>query len=297
MTVFERRPRRRQFLQAGVAAAGALMLPGKAPAEGGAKPLSGTILNIACFNAPYPKLMADYISQFEEATGAKVNYETPSFPIYNQRTDVELSTGGSSYDVLNVTFIYSGRWIGAGWFVSLDSFLKDPQKTPADWDAEDFLPGAAAAFKDPAGRLYAIPWTADVYMAGAGRYDLFEKAGKPMPDTFDELADAMKAVHMKDGVPAFLTENHYGWTFIPFLMGFGGAVFRNPPRSAYWSSRRRDWRHRRFGRWDGRHGAGGLSHSALARAGFPSKAKKCCGRFMTVFSPRSSADGYESGLL
>jgi multiple sugar transport system substrate-binding protein len=28
--------------------------------------------------------------------GAKVNYETPSFPIYNQRTDVELSTGGSS---------------------------------------------------------------------------------------------------------------------------------------------------------------------------------------------------------
>jgi hypothetical protein len=38
--------------------------------------------------------------------GAKVNYEMPSFPIYNQRTDVELSTGGSSYDVLNVTFIY-----------------------------------------------------------------------------------------------------------------------------------------------------------------------------------------------
>jgi multiple sugar transport system substrate-binding protein len=66
-------------------------------------------------------------------------------------------------------------------------------------------------------------------MAGAGRYDLFEKAGKSMPDTFDELADAMKAVHMREGVPAFLTENHYGWSFIPFLMGFGGTVFRDPP--------------------------------------------------------------------
>jgi multiple sugar transport system substrate-binding protein len=228
-TLLGRQLRRRQFLRVGAATAGALVLPGRAPAQGGAKPLSGTTLNIAVFNAPYPKLMAEYIPQFEEATGAKVNYETPSFPIYNQRTDVELSTGGSSYDVLNCTFIYSGRWISARWFTPLDDFLKNAQKTPADWAPEDFLPGATAAFKDPAGRLYAIPWTADIYMAGAGRYDLFDKAGKQMPDTFDELADAMKAVHLKDGVPAFLTENHYGWTFIPFLMGFGGSVFRDPP--------------------------------------------------------------------
>jgi hypothetical protein len=78
-----------------------------------------------------------------------------------------------------------------------------------------FSAGATAAFKDPAGKLYAIPWTADVHMARAARYDLFEKAGKPMPDTFDEVVDAMKAVHMKDGVPGLLPENHYGWSFIP----------------------------------------------------------------------------------
>ena len=53
----------------------------------------------------------------------------------------------------------------------------------------DFLPGTTAAFKDASGKLYAIPWTADIYMAGAARYDLFEKAGKAMPDTFDEVAD------------------------------------------------------------------------------------------------------------
>ena len=187
MTLLERRLRRRQLLRAGAAATGSLLLPGRAPAQGGAKPLSGTTLNIACWSSPYAKLLTDYVPQFEEATGAKVNYETPSFPIYNQRIDVELSTGGSSYDVLNVTFIYIGRWIGAGWFVPLDPYLKDPQKTPADWEPGDFLPGATAAFKDPSGRLYAIPWTADIYMAGAARYDLFEKAGKTMPDTFDEL--------------------------------------------------------------------------------------------------------------
>ena len=29
--------------------------------------------------------------------------------------------------------------------------------------------------------------------------------------------------------PASSIENHWGWTFIPFLQGFGGNVFRNPP--------------------------------------------------------------------
>ena len=223
------RMRRRWFVQAGAAAVGSLILPGKAPAQGGAKPLSGTTLNIACWSAPYAKIVADYIPEFESATGAKVNYDTPSFPIYNQRTDIELSTRGSAYDVLNVTFIYSGRWIGAQWFTPLDDFFNNPKKTTADWDVADFLPGAANPFKDKAGQLFAIPWTADIYMAGAARYDLLEKVGKKMPDNFDALLDTMKAVHKQDGVPAFLPENHYGWSFIPFLQGFGGNVFRNPP--------------------------------------------------------------------
>ena len=78
MTLLERRLRRRQLLRAGAAATGALLLPGRAPAQGGAKPLSGTTLNIACWSSPYAKLLTDYVPQFEEATGAKVNYETPS---------------------------------------------------------------------------------------------------------------------------------------------------------------------------------------------------------------------------
>jgi multiple sugar transport system substrate-binding protein len=136
------RIRRRQFLLASAATAGSLVLPGKAPAQGGARTLSGTTLNIACWSAPYAKLVAEYIPEFEAATGAKVNYETPSFPIYNQRIDVELSTHGAAYDVLNVTFIYVGRWLGAEWFTTLNEFYKDPSKTPADWDIGDFLPGA-----------------------------------------------------------------------------------------------------------------------------------------------------------
>ena len=221
--------RRRQVLASAAGGAALLALPGQAPAQGGAKKLAGVTLNISCWSAPYPKYLAEYIPEFEQATGAKVNYETPSFPIYNQRMDIELSTKSDAHDVINVTFIYSGRWIGAGWVTPLTDFIADPKHTPADWGGDDFLPGATAAFKDSQGRLCAIPWIADVQMAGASRYDLIEKAGMKLPDTFDEMATMLKAVNKQDNTSAFIVENHYGWSFIPYLQGFGGDVFRKPP--------------------------------------------------------------------
>jgi multiple sugar transport system substrate-binding protein len=216
-------------LMLGGTAGGLFAWSGKAPAQGGKKPLDGVTLNVSCWNSTYPKLLTEYIPEFEAATGAKVNYETPSFPIYNQRMDVELSTGGSTYDVVNVTFIYSNRWIGSGWVTPLDEFITDAQKTPADWNVGDFLPGSTAAFKDSKGRLCAVPWIADILMAGASRYDLIQKAGLKLPDTIAEVEPMAKAIHRQGGVPAFIAENHYGWDFIPWLQGMGGNVFRAPP--------------------------------------------------------------------
>ena len=131
----QQRLRRRQLLASAAGGAGLLTLPGKAPAQGGAKKLSGVTLNVSCWSSSYPKFLTDYIPEFEQATGAKVNYETPSFPIYNQRMDIELSTKSDAHDVVNVTFIYSGRWIGAGWVIPLTDYINDPTKTPAGWDA------------------------------------------------------------------------------------------------------------------------------------------------------------------
>ncbi len=220
---------RRRLLSAGAAGTALLFLPGKAPAQGGKKPLAGVELNVSCWSAPYPKYLAAYIPEFEKATGAKVNYETPSFPIYNQRMDIELSTHSAAHDVINVTFIYAGRWIGAGWVTPLDDFINDPKQTPSDWNVADFVPGTTASFKDKKGRLNAIPWIADSQMAGASRYDLIQKAGMKLPDTFDDMAKMLKVVNGQDNVAGFAVENHYGWTFIPFLQGFGGDVFRHAP--------------------------------------------------------------------
>jgi multiple sugar transport system substrate-binding protein len=220
---------RRGALLAG-AAAPAWLLAGTPPAHAqNRQPFAGTTLNVSCWSAPYARMVADYLPEFTAATGIRVNYDTPGFPIYNQRADLELSTGGSAFDVLNVTFIYTSRWIGAGWFTPLDAFINDRNKTPADWDFADFLPGSLQPMKDRAGRVFGAPWVADVLVGGAGRFDILRANGMAMPNDFAALERCMAAIHMKDDIPAFIVENHYGWTYIPFMQGFGGNVFRNPP--------------------------------------------------------------------
>ena len=117
-----------------------------------------------------------------------------AFPVYNQRTDLELSTKGSAIDVCNVTFIYSGRWIGAGWFTNLDTFTKDPKITPADWAPEDFVGGPQSAMQNAKGETFGFTWEAGAMILSAARYDLIEKAGLGMPKTFDELIKVCDAI-------------------------------------------------------------------------------------------------------
>lgn len=220
---------RRSLLGTTAALGSTLILPGKAPAQGGAKPFAGTTLNVSCWSAPYAKWLQEYLPEFTELTGIEVNYDTPGFPVFNQQVDLELSTGGSAYDVANITFIYTSRWIGAGWFTPLDDFFNDPNKTPPEWDAADFLEGTQLPMKDADGKTYGFCWVADAMFAGASRFDIIQEAGFDMPASFDELTTMAPEIHKKSGVSAFTAENHHGWIFPPIMQAFGGNVFRDPP--------------------------------------------------------------------
>lgn len=224
---------RRQLLQAASAIGATALLPGFAQAQSGAKKFQGVTLNVSTFSAAYPKLLQQYLPEFEALTGAKVNFDSPSFPVYNQRADLELSTKGSAYDVVNVTFIYSSRWINSGWLTPLDDFIKNPNLTPADWDVNDFLPGARAPETGKDGKLYGIPWTAEALLSASSRFDLVQQAGLAYPDTTDDLVKVLRAVNKKERVAGFVSDSHYGWTFVPYLHAFGGDVFRKAPDDLY----------------------------------------------------------------
>lgn len=220
---------RRHLLQAAAALGAGAVLPGLAFAQGGAKKFAGVTLNVSTFSAAYPKLLQQWLPEFEALTGAKVNFDTPSFPVYNQRVDLELSTRGPAYDVVNVTFIYSSRWINSGWLTPLDDYVRNPNLTAPGFDLDDFLPAARQPETGKDGKLYGIPWTAEALLTASSRFDLVQQAGLQFPDTTDDLVKVLRAVNRKDRVAGFVADNHYGWTFVPYLHAFGGDVFRKAP--------------------------------------------------------------------
>lgn len=201
----------------------------RAPAIlGQAKQFAGVTLRGACFQHHFQTNIIEQLPEFEKLTGIKVNLELQSFPIYNQRMDLELSTKGSSYDFCNVTFPYSGRWIGSGWISALDEFIKDPNATPPDWNPDDFVSGAQTAFRDAQGRTYGFAWVAGVQMMGMARADILEKAGLKTPATMDELMSVCMATN-SPATAAFVNDKLHHWEWIPYLMASGGTVFKDVP--------------------------------------------------------------------
>ena len=61
------------------------------------KRLAGVTLNVSTFSAPFPKILIKCRCRSPRYRCAKVVNDTPSLPVYNQRADLELSTGGSAY--------------------------------------------------------------------------------------------------------------------------------------------------------------------------------------------------------
>jgi multiple sugar transport system substrate-binding protein len=221
--------RRQALKSAGMVSAAAATSVAFPALVGFAKEFDGVTLQGASFASTFFQYLKGYFPEFEEQTGMKVNFVTNAFPVFNQRTDLELSTKGSALDVINVTFIYSGRWIGAGWVENLEPYVADPNLTPGDWDARDFVGGTMASLQDANGNAHGFPWEAGAMIMAASRADLIDKANKKMPTTFDELIDVCEAIHGKERMAAFTADKLHHWNWIPYLMGHGGTVFKDPP--------------------------------------------------------------------
>jgi multiple sugar transport system substrate-binding protein len=151
------------------------------------------------FEHTFSAVLKEMVPEFEEKTGMRVNFETPAFPVYNQRADLELSTRGSAWDFLNITFIYSGRG-SVRVFTSPSS--SRTRATPPDWGADDFLSGAVAVFKNRRGERFSFPGS------GSPGHDRRAPGPDPRraPDPRDlrDLTKVMAAVHDKDNVKAFV---------------------------------------------------------------------------------------------
>jgi multiple sugar transport system substrate-binding protein len=223
--------RRRRLL--GAAAAGAAVSGSGAllafPAIGQGKPFAGVKLRGAAYQHDFFTLLRKYIPEFEAQSGMTVDLQLSAFPVYNQQADLELSSGGSAWDFCNVTFILAARWVAAGLLANLDDFTADRKQTPASWNPDDFVAGAQLPYRDKAGKTYGFAWEGGAMLMGISRMDLMQKKGLQPPRTFDELTSCCAAIHGTDGVTGFVSSNIQHWYLPPYIQGYGGDVFVDPP--------------------------------------------------------------------
>ena len=218
---------RRKLLQAGVAAVGAAAFP--QPSIARAKRFAGVTLHGASFQHRFFTLLQNYIPEFEQATGMKVDLQLSAFPVYNQQANLELSSGGSAYDFVNVTFILAARWVAAGLLANLDEFTSDAKLTPAEWKPKDFLEGPQVPYRDAKGATYGYSWEGGAMLMGLSRMDLMEKKGLKIPKTFAELQQVCAEINGTDNVNGIVSFQLHHWCLPPYIQGFGGNIFRNPP--------------------------------------------------------------------
>ena len=221
---------RRRLVQS--AAAGMALAAGSTlgfPAIAQGKPFAGVKLRGAAYQHGFFNILRKYIPEFESETGMTVDLQLSAFPVYNQQADLELSSGGSSWDFCNVTFILAARWVAAGLLANLDDFTGNPKLTPASWKPEDFVKGAQLPYLDKAGKTYGFAWEGGAMLMGISRTDLMKKRGVDTPHTFDELMKVCDAVNGQDGVSGFVSSNLHHWYLPPYVQGYGGDFFVDPP--------------------------------------------------------------------
>jgi multiple sugar transport system substrate-binding protein len=86
-----------------------------------------------------------------------------------------------------------------------------------------------ASLQDGNGDPYGFPWEAGAMIMGAARADLLEQKGLSLPTTFDELMNVCEMTKGMERVAPFTADSLHHWNWIPYLMGFGGQVFKDPP--------------------------------------------------------------------
>ncbi len=218
---------RRRTILAGALAPFATWAAPAVHAQSGGKPYNGTTINASCFQTTYYEYLKNYFPQFQEKTGIKVNFTMQAFPVYNQRTDLELPRPRASRRWMSATSPSSilAAWIGAGWNDAARPILQGHQVHAGRLGYRTTSSsGAQSAMKNAKGETFAFTHEAGAMLNIASRYDLIEKAGLKMPETFDDLIKVCDAVDGKDNVKAFVADKLHHWNWIPYLMGNGGSV-------------------------------------------------------------------------
>jgi hypothetical protein len=153
---------------------------------------------------PRSDLLQQYEPEFTELTGIDVGSEQVPEQQQRQKQVIEFTSGGTSFDVTNVSWHVQKRLFGKGkWLEDLRPYLADPALTPATYDFDDFSNAGVTYATQADGRIDTLPYFIDYWIVYWNK-ELFDAKGIAYPTNYEELLEAAKALHdPANGV--------YGW--------------------------------------------------------------------------------------
>jgi len=145
-------------------------------------------LTIGTVNNADMILMQRLSGEFERETGIKLNWVVLGESILRQRLTVDISTGGSTFDVITIGSYETPLWAARGWLRPLDDF-------GAGYDYEDIFEVLRQGLSYQ-GKLYAAPFYGESSFTYY-RKDLFERAGLSMPDqpSYEQIRQFARRLH------------------------------------------------------------------------------------------------------
>lgn len=139
---------------------------------------------------PVADILRAHLPEFEEKTGIQVDFQALTNEQLSQKMFVQMTVGSESPDVFMIRPLEElSLYENNGWLAPLESYaVSDPR-----YDFADFS-GTALESVTVDGKLLAIPLSTEQQILFY-RKDLLEKQGIGVPQTLDELEEAVRRVH------------------------------------------------------------------------------------------------------
>jgi len=194
----------------------------------------GQTLEVSLIRSPRGDLLKRHLGEFEALTGIKAAIEDVPEQQQRQKIVIELNSGRPSFDIVHLSYHVQKRLFArTRWLAEIGGYLRDPQLTPAEWDAADVTQRGLDYATDD-GRIGSLPWSVDYWLLYWNR-DLFAAKGVAYPKTIDDIVAAAARLHdPANGVAGIVARglrnaNIPVWTQL--LLGWGQeTVAGTPPR-------------------------------------------------------------------
>ena len=239
------KPRRMTAATLACAATMAGILGGTALAQqGGASVGKHPQISILINSSPWYGGFEKVVNLYEQQTGNKIKLDVTPFGGMLEKARNAVRGAESPYDILNLDTQWTIEFYQGGFLTPLTDI--DPNfKLPAEvftYDQSGYWNQDKRWRTAEGGKLMAYSPNGNVHLF-LYRADLFKEAGLKAPETWEDVIAACGKLHNPPRAYGAVFRGEKGnsirYDWMPFMLGAGASVAKDPPASDYTAAERR----------------------------------------------------------